>query len=81
VKEAICQLIGRYVAARRLAVGLTQEEAATKAGVSRQALSMIERGAQAPRWDTLYMLAEVLRCEVFDLLPTLRQAKYIAEHK
>lgn len=81
MKEAICELIGRYVAARRLAVGLTQAEAANQAGVSRQALSMIERGSQAPRWDTLYMLADVLRCEVFDLIPTLRQVKYVAERK
>lgn len=81
MKEAICELIGRYVAARRLAVGLTQEEAATKAGVSRQALSEIERGTQAPRWETLYALAEGMRCEIWDLIPTVRQVRFREEHK
>jgi transcriptional regulator with XRE-family HTH domain len=81
VKEAICELIGRYVAARRLGEGLTQEEAASKAGVSRQALSEIERGTQAPRWETLYALAEVMRCEIWDLIPTVRQVKLRMERK
>jgi transcriptional regulator with XRE-family HTH domain len=75
VKEAITALIGKHVAARRTERGKTQEEVAKLAGISRQALSEIERGTQAPRWETLYMLAQALRCEVFDLIPSLKQVQ------
>jgi DNA-binding XRE family transcriptional regulator len=75
VKELICTLIGHHVAARRVQRQLTQEAVAYQVGVSRQALSEIERGTQAPRWETLYVLAEVLRCEVYDLLPTVKQVR------
>lgn len=78
MKEAITELIGKHVVARRTERALTQETLAAKAGVSRQALSMIERGTQAPRWDTLYALAEALRCEAFDLIPSCRQVRQIA---
>ena len=75
MKEAIAALIGKHVVARRTERGMTQEEVATKCGVSRQALSMIERGTQAPRWDTLYRIAEALRCDAFDLIPSLKQVR------
>ena len=75
MKRAIQELIGRRVAAKRSERGLTQQEAAELTGVSRQSLSMIETGTQAPRWETIYSLSEVLRCEVFDLLPTYRQVR------
>lgn len=75
MKDVICELIGHHVAARRTRHGMTQEAVAYQVGVSRQALSEIERGTQAPRWETLYVLAEVLRCEVYDLLPTVKQVR------
>jgi DNA-binding XRE family transcriptional regulator len=52
---------------------LTQDEVAGTVGISRQALSEIERGTQAPRWETLYSIAQALRCEPFDLIPSIRQ--------
>ncbi len=75
MKEAITALIGKHVVARRTERGMTQEEVATQCGVSRQALSMIERGTQAPRWDTLYAIAQALRCEPWDLIPSLKQVR------
>jgi transcriptional regulator with XRE-family HTH domain len=75
VKEAITELIGRYVATRRLERRKTQDEIAAEVGVSRQALSEIERGRQAPRWETIYALAEAMQCEVWDLIPTCRQVR------
>lgn len=82
MKEAIAELIGKHVVARRTGAELTQQELATKVGIARQSLSEIERGTQAPRWETLYTLAEVLRCEVYDLLPTCRQARTLyARHQ
>ncbi len=70
MKAAIAELIGRHVANRRINSRHTQEYVSAKVGISRQALSLIERGQQAPRWETIYVLAEVLHCEVCDLLPS-----------
>jgi len=75
MKEAISRLIGTHVAARRTDRKQTQEEVAQLAGISRQALSEIERGTQAPRWETLYSLADVLCCDVWDLIPSLKQVQ------
>ena len=71
-------VIGLRVAAKRNERDLTQQQLAEKVGVSRQTLSLIERGLQCPAWDTAYLLADVLRCEIFDLLPTCRQARKFA---
>jgi transcriptional regulator with XRE-family HTH domain len=75
VKEAIAALIGKHVVARRTERGKTQQEIAELVGISRQALSMIERGTQAPRWDTLYAIAQALHCEAWDLIPSLKQVR------
>lgn len=75
MKEAIADLIGKHVTAKRTARGMTQDEVAKLAGITRQTISMIERGTQTPGWDTLYVLAGILRCEVYDLLPTYKQVR------
>src|SRR5262245_32589114 len=50
-------LLKRY----RAAAGLTQEELATRAGLSPKGISDLERGARrAPRRDTVLLLAEAL---------------------
>src|SRR5919109_5119248 len=50
-------LLRRY----RVAAGLTQEELAERAGVSRRSLGDMERGvAHTPRKDTVALLAEAL---------------------
>ena len=73
MKEAICELLGCHIAKRRLDRGFSQSLLAASAGISRQALSAIERGEQAPAWETIYALADVLRCEVWDLVPSVKQ--------
>jgi DNA-binding XRE family transcriptional regulator len=77
MKAAIMELIGRLVATRRANAGHSQEYVSAKVGISRQSLSLIERGETAPRWETLYALSEVLRCEVFDLIPSYNQVRLI----
>ena len=72
---AIPVLIGRHVAGRRIRMEMTQEEVAKKVGISRQALSMIERGVNPPRWETIYAIAATLHCETWDLIPTLKQVR------
>ena len=73
MSDAIPVLIGRHVAGRRIRMALTQEEVAKKVGISRQALSMIERGVNPPRWETIYAIAAALHCEVWDFLPSRMQ--------
>jgi Zn-dependent peptidase ImmA (M78 family)/DNA-binding XRE family transcriptional regulator len=48
--------------------GLTQEEIAAKAGISRNAYRSIENGASEPRVSNLQGLAEALGVKIFDLL-------------
>jgi transcriptional regulator with XRE-family HTH domain len=51
---------GEHVRRTRLAVGWTQEQLASRAGVDRSDLSRIERGEQDPRWSTLEKLMKAL---------------------
>ena len=66
MRYAIAELIGERVVARRTRRRLTQQQVAERIGISRQALSSIERGAQTPHWPTLYAVAGVLRCAAVD---------------
>jgi XRE family transcriptional regulator, regulator of sulfur utilization len=60
--EGLMPKLNDAVAARirelRLAKGWSQEELAEEAELSRDAIARIERGARAPRLDTLDMIAE-----------------------
>lgn len=61
--------LGRRIKALRKARGLTLESAASATGVSRAALSKIERGAMSPSYDTLLKIADGFE---IDLGPLLR---------
>ena len=64
--------ISANVARLRLDRGLTQEEVAVKAGLSRLALGRIERGAVVPRASTLNALAKALTVPVGELVTPVR---------
>jgi transcriptional regulator with XRE-family HTH domain len=52
----------------RQQAGLTQQELASKAGVTLSVLARIEAGRiKAPRWDTICALADALGCKLDDL--------------
>src|SRR5438105_3002065 len=52
---------GTLLRRHRVAAGLTQEELAERAGISRRSLGDMERGAaHTPRKDTVALLAEAL---------------------
>lgn len=55
--------VARLLTSLRQAVGLTQYEAARRAGIDRTTLLRIERGEHQPGTDTLNALARVLRVE------------------
>lgn len=64
--------IAETVRALRVKLGLSQEELALAAGVSRNHIQVLERGVGEPvnpRLATLYALAAALGVRVADLLP------------
>src|SRR4051794_3965759 len=64
---------GLLLRRHRLALGLTQEELAERAGVSPRSISEIERGApHRPRKDTVALLADALD------LPEQERAVFVA---
>lgn len=60
-------LFGRRLRQLRLQRNLTQERLAEDAGVSVDLISNIERGVNAPSFETMEKLAESLRVSVKDL--------------
>jgi len=60
--------LGQRLKALRKARGLTLETAAAATGVSRAALSKIERGAMSPSYDTLLKIADGFAMDVGPLL-------------
>lgn len=68
----LIQRIGRNVRKARWRAGMTQENAATTAGVTVRVLAELERGNGNPTARTLFLLSEALRCSVADLTTTGR---------
>jgi len=66
--------LGRRVRALRKAAGLTLEQAGAATGISRAALSKIERGEMSPTYDSLCKLAEGLRIDLAALVSGRAQA-------
>lgn len=60
--------IGRRVRRRRRSAGLSQDELASRAGISRQAVGALEAGRHLPRVDAALGLARALGTSVEDLL-------------
>lgn len=60
--------IGKYIAARRKSLGLTQQELAGRLGVTNKAVSKWETGQGAPDVGTLTQLAGTLQVTVDELL-------------
>ena len=54
---------------RRIEAGLSQQELAAHAGVSNSLISQVERGVCGASPKTLKRLAEVMACQVRDLMP------------
>jgi len=63
MKDSIRNLVKEY----RVARGLTQEELAAEAGVSRQSVISIERGRYVPSLSLALHLARIFGCPVEEL--------------
>jgi transcriptional regulator with XRE-family HTH domain len=70
-REEICSLFGQLLAQRRAEAKLSQEALAKSVGLTRTSITNIERGRQPVNLHTLYVMADILRLEVADLLPSL----------
>lgn len=57
----------KIIAARRNALGLSQQELAEELGVSQSAVAMWETGKRKPRSGELPKLAQVLGCTIDEL--------------
>lgn len=63
--------LGRSLAARRKALGVTQTEIALRAGVTRASIANIEGGRQKLQLHQVYPLARAMELDdIADLLPT-----------
>ena len=60
-------LFGKRLKYLRRLKDLTQEQLAEKTGISVEFLSNVERGINAPSFETLEKLAKVLNCSYSDL--------------
>ena len=65
-----------YIAERRRAAGMTQEDLSARLGVARSALALWETGARTPGTERLPALAEALGCGIDELFrpPELRES-------
>ena len=72
-KKKISQDLGRFVRAKRTAMGMSQEEFADHAGFHRTYVGFLERGERTPTIATLARLARAFEIRISDLL---REAGY-----
>ena len=58
------KLLGKAIAERRAALGMSQFDLAERLGIAPASLSRIENGLAAPRFSRLEEIAEILDCPV-----------------
>ena len=71
LRDKIYETLGRLVADRRKSAGLSQKALADSLGLSRASVTNIERGKQAVQLHLIFKIANVLRIDVRELIPTL----------
>lgn len=66
--DLLARELGKQLASRRMASGLTQEDVAERLGVGIEAVSRMERGVAVPNALRLLTLADILSCRIDELL-------------
>jgi transcriptional regulator with XRE-family HTH domain len=61
---------------RRVQAGLTQGDVAARAEISQSYMSMLEHGHASASAPVLKRLADVLACEITDLMPPLSEREF-----
>ena len=60
--------IGKYIAIKRKALGMTQSELASKVYVTDKTISRWETGMYMPDLSTIVLLSDILNCSTYELL-------------
>jgi len=68
-------MLGETLKAARHQAGLTQEELAARAKLSREYVSKLERGQQSPTVDTLLRLCAILGVKASAILARVEQGR------
>jgi len=69
------KIFGDLVRKRRKVIGLSQEDLGFECGLHRTYIGSIERGETNLSLENMAVLAITLRCEVRDLIPTLKDLR------
>jgi transcriptional regulator with XRE-family HTH domain len=69
---ALKKALGTLVRERRLQIGLSQEDLGFECGLHRTYIGSIERGETNLSLENMAVLAISLRCEIIDLIPSLK---------
>src|SRR3972149_1802234 len=72
-QKRLTEMIGEKIKSLRESEGLTQEEIAVKAGVSKEFISMVESGKRNPSLDVLSKIASVFSIETSYFMDTKRE--------
>lgn len=72
-EELFNHRMGMKIRALRLDAGLVQAQLARMSGLSRASITNIEAGAQAPPPYRLALIAQALKCDPAELLPSLAE--------
>lgn len=67
-EKILLQKIGKNIKAERVRKGLSQEELAELAGISRRTVSVVENGAQQPKILLVVNLARALDVDINEFL-------------
>lgn len=68
-EQELAEAFGLKLRQKRKSIGMTQNDLADKAGLTRVYIGLIERGATSITLEKVYKLAAALDCPVFELLP------------
>ena len=67
-EKQLAKLVGAVIARKRKAKGLTQAQLAEKMSIEKETISRVETGVISPTLSRLAQLAQILDCEMTDLL-------------
>lgn len=70
-EQELAVAFGLKLRQQRKKAGITQNELAEKAGVTRIYIGLIERGETSITLEKVYRLADALGCQLTDLLPMM----------
>lgn len=79
--QSLYRLLGRQFAHYRLKAGLTQEQLAEKTDYSKDFISLVERGVNAPTLARLQVVAKVVGVEVWQLFHYVPDEELVTERR